>query len=156
MDLSPPETSPALPSNGSPFWTGKASASRSSTHGYTPHLTWQGSLRGRTFWPSEDRAHAHTDMLANVNVCGDADTLLFVDKSFFDVAAHAVELAPDVMHMLPLLVRQSVLFVSVDAGRGVHDMHSGMRVWKALLPALFERSRATRAHGPNCEYRVVA
>ncbi|KAM5543897.1 hypothetical protein V8D89_002514 [Ganoderma adspersum] len=163
---------------------------------YCPHLQWQHSLRERTLRASKNPAHAYSDALANVkrtmmevmmyaagpsnqgrphrvfalqhSARKETDTLLFVDKLRFDVAAHTVvcdafvlalspsqDIAPLIAQAMPLLVPQGIMPIALHAGRGAQDPHSEMRAWKALLPAFAERCRATWAHDPNCEYRVV-
>ncbi|PIL27077.1 hypothetical protein GSI_10216 [Ganoderma sinense ZZ0214-1] len=90
----------------------------------------------------------------------DTETLLFVDKLRFDVVGHTIvcdafvlsvslEILPHISQAMPSLVKQGVAPIPM------HDAHSEMRAWKALLPALAERCRATWAHGANCEYRAV-
>ena len=87
----------------------------------------------------------------------DSDTLFFVDKVRFDVAAHTVVLDAFVLPLFPALVRTIGPLVEqlLERPGGVVNVRvygNEIRAWKRLLPALVERCRTGWTHGANCEY----
>ncbi|KAI1792264.1 hypothetical protein LXA43DRAFT_1133680 [Ganoderma leucocontextum] len=146
---------------------------------YNPHVSSQMSARESALKAAKQR---DVDVLANIkdtihflmvrgagtqgatpariialrdDVTDDSDTIFFVDKIRFDVAAHTVVCDAFVLPLCPPLMRtMGPLFVEL-LNRGVVNVRvygGEMRAWKRLLPALVERCRTTWTHGANCEY----
>lgn len=88
------------------------------------------------------------------------DLLLFVDELRFDLPCHTVLCDAFVLplqHDLMKTIEPDFMrFVRGDVPQNMTVYAPEMKMWKQLLPALVERSRASWTHGPNCEYKSTS
>lgn len=89
------------------------------------------------------------------------DMLLFVDELRFDLPCHTVLCDAFILPLQHELMKTiEPDFVKLLRGGPPQNINTTvtvhpaeMQLWKRLLPALVERSRASWTHGPNCEYK---